>query len=53
MKYEDFVKELKTQIGLNAKYFKPKENLILLDFVNTINKSDFEKDVGDNSEVEK
>lgn len=42
MKYEEFKKELSKQIGLNAKYFKPKEIQTLEDFKETINKEDFE-----------
>jgi len=41
MNYEEFEKELLKQITLNAKYFKPKEVLILHDFVRTLDKRDF------------
>ena len=42
MKYEEFKIELKKQISLNSKYFKPKEVQILYDFAETIVKTDFE-----------
>jgi hypothetical protein len=43
MNFEEFKKELSKQIGLNSKYFKPNENLILLDFLGTINEDDFKE----------
>jgi len=44
MKFEEFKKELDRQIGINAKYFKPKEIVVLGDFCQTINASDFDKE---------
>lgn len=41
MKYEDFKKELHRQIGLNAKFFKPKEVQVLYDFMETMNQDNF------------
>ena len=44
MKYEEFKKELRKQIYLNSKYFKPRENQVLQDFMETINKEDFKEE---------
>ncbi len=35
MKFEDWKKETRRQIGLNAKYFKPKEVQTLYDLLET------------------
>ena len=43
MKFEEFKEELRKQIGINSKYFNLKENLVLQDFLETINKDDFDK----------
>ena len=45
MKYEEFKTELRRQIGLNGKFFDKKEILTLMDFLETINKEDFDFEV--------
>lgn len=45
MRYKEFKEELRKQINLNAKYFKPKENLLFFDLLETINENDFEREV--------
>jgi len=42
MEFKEFKEELRKQISINAKYFEPKENLLLFDFLETINEKDFE-----------
>ena len=45
MKYQEFKDELRKQIGLNAKFFKPKEYVILQDFLETIAETDFDQEI--------
>jgi len=45
MKFKEFKEEMRKQIGLNSKFFKPKEVLILYDFLETIQESDFKEEL--------